>query len=728
MSAGTIATGLANEVTERLFRETINRALANAQSRGEDPRAAVRSALENLTGNRNFERAARRIVGAIPGATYGPHILAAGLGRWIASRNLSQHILPDDNSVFAQTARTMFQMLPAATVGVGDSFSDILRGWVDNVQNSPTVAQADRTGVMDRVFRTRLVPGRVFIALLDDNGEIRRYDDNVPMCRDASGSTNEWANAHDMWVAANAARRETRGNARNRQTVIVPGQPFPYENVPPERVVEIMQAGGATPGDIEEVRRLFGPKRSWAQRLSDDSVLCIQAYSRASRRFGGLEDIVAEDLSKDLPDKVSPDDINRLFGGPFAPLVIDRDQNRPTFEREDYLDAKSVLDKWLKAELQASNKILLLASSIIEAARNRGFNPVAMFLVTILVASPFVAAAALYLFGFLQFILMFIDGFSTQPDAVAQLGGETVSGVKYAAYTMIKGYVMIWALTWVLPIWQKLLDAIPGLKGEVDWMKSLGRKISAFAIVFGGMSVVSALLGIDVIWRLLLVVGVLTPIATAMGLVDIGYNHRARQKYANSIVYIEYAIGVVPIVMVYLCGTLSAHTGEFVTGLTLVGMAWAFIAKMVVASKWLSTVAVAVMGLVFALLVHRLSVRPVKIGARFYNVRSKVRWAGACIGLILVAMMGYVWFADPAEKLVLTDIVDPKVSVTDITTVDPTTGSRMREKEITYASGDTFEKRKGTVVQASAPAPKPKGRDLCSDPSMPARDRAILCK
>ncbi len=717
-----IGRALVNEATERMMRETVNSALTSARSSGQDSRTGVLSALGRLTGNPDFEREMKRIVGTIPGATYGPHIVFSGIAHYLANRDFAQHILPGDNSAFALGARSFMRLLPSATIGVGDSFADVLRSWVDGVQSDPTLPEDQRNGQHDRMVSTPLLPREVFAAAIDDAGEIRRYPDGTPRV-----NNRDWIRVYDMWRSVNTSRRETRGRGRNAQQVVVPGQPFPYDMVPVDQAIEILEAMNVRGANLDPIRRLF-QKPDFGRDVSDETVLVMLAISNVSSRSSSIFQFLSEDLAEDVPKRGNVTLLNRMIGAQFGPLVT-RDANGvPTLPTDVCKTVLQALDDWMGAEHQVQNKILRAASNAYDAARNRGWNPVGAGILALAFTAPIWATAIMVVGGFLAGVVMFIDGFMTPVTGTTTLGGYTVESVKYAVVAMYIGYMLVFATTWPLPIWEKLINAIPWLgNNRPEWLTSIGRKIGSMATILGGMCAFAAWLEIDVWYRILIPISMFTAVGLALALTEGDRRELVKAKLASGVRYLEWAFVVVPLAIAFICGPIAAHTGTFVTGLMLIEMVLVSIAKVLVASKWLSTVLLFALGAIGAIVAYIKTTRfTIHRGERVRLSNAKVPFLGACFVGLMAAGIAFIFLAEPAEKAQLSKLFDPNVSVTDITTVDASTGGKMREKEVVRESGATSTLKRGTVVTGSStPTPKRKRVD-CSKP-MPVDVRTRLC-
>lgn len=712
-----------DEATERSSREIFTRAIGTAQASGQDARGAVLRGLQAVTGDANLLARGRQIAARIPGFSFTPQVLATALASWMRTSKLADNILPRDTSGFAMGVRAIVRLLPAGIIGLGDAGGDLLERWVNNVSDDPTRAQADRNGALDRVFRTRLIPGRVFIAAVNSAGEIQYRDDGSPFVND-----QEWTGAYDMWRDVNTERRETRGGGRNAQPDIIPARPFPFERVPMDQAVQALGALRATGTDLDQIRDLFR-KSDFGRDISDDTVLVLAALSRASLQFRGIVQRLSEDLFKDLPGKVNINLLNRLLGARFAPLVLNP-TTRPTLEREDYLAAMALIDQWLGGELQVGNRIFRGISEAYDNLVTRGWNPLVAGLWALVISSPIWGASVLMVATFLMGVVYFVEGFFTQSTGTSTLVGYVVPGAAAASYKMAAGYMLVFAVTWFMPLWQKIVDLIPFLRGEQkDWLASVGRKIASTALMFGGMCAFAGWMGIPVLYRILLPIGGFMTVGTALALVEAGRKEMAKAKLAMSVRYIEWFFGVGPIVLCFVCGMIASHTGTFVTGITLIGFVLGFIAKLVAASKWLSVAAIMVLGLVAAVLVHMKSTRLVEQGGRVYRLRTKIPFAIPAILGLVASLIAFVFLADPSEKMKLSDIFDPTVTVEDITTVDASNGSWMREKVVISKSGDVFEKTTGKVVKnAGVKTTKTTPpRDLCASNPPPDVARDLGC-
>lgn len=717
---------LSDEVGQEVVRGLITQGTVRRVASGATPRNAVLETIRDdvLSDTSPFMQAARTVATRLGPRVVrlGPTVAATALASMIRRWNIADSIMAGDNSPVASMLRTIVRALPSATIGTGLALGDMAVNWVSGVVDDPTKPEDQRNGQIDRVVRTRLLPGRVFMAAFDSSGQIRRYNDGVPMCNDQA-----WIQVYDMWREANPTRRENRGRGRNQQPVEVPGNPFPWDVVPMDQAAQALDAAAVGRVDLAEIRRVLGGgNTSWAAQINDGSWLVLDAMIFESLSQG-IRGRFAVDFQEDLAaNSVDPTLINTRLAR-FVPLVQVVGGVPRFTDRMAYRVVSRVLDTFTKTELVAGNKILRALLDGYDAARDWGWNPVSAGIWAAVISAPIWVSSFLLLATFMLGVGMFLKGFATPAAGMVTLHGNTVPGNFAATVLMAVGYFLVFVVSWFPPLWRKILEIVPFAGKPGEGLTSLGRRIGSTALIVGGACAFAGWLGIPVMYRILAPVAFFLPVGTSLAMADAGRGELVKAKLARNVHYIEWAFGLVPLGTMFICGMIAAHTGTFVTGLTLLGMVTALVAKVIVASKWLSVGLVCLLGVVGSLIIYRMSTRfVVHRGVTVRISNPKVPFLGLCFAGLMAALIVFIFVAEPAEKMKIPQIVDPKVSVTDITTVDASTGAKMREKTVVHESGQTTTLRKGTVVHNAPSAPSTKPPVDCSKP-LPVDVRKRLC-
>jgi hypothetical protein len=720
------------EMGEVGARQQVDQILAGMRTQG------ARSAISSLFKDRNVERRARRIAQSIPGLNYGPPVLAAGIAALARSRGFGDNILKGDNSTFANSVRSFFRLLPAFAMGTGESLSDAIERWVSEVEDDPALPQQDKLGMLDghRTYLCPSVPGVVFVARIDDDGEIVWLDEQAGI-PEVINNHAMWRQAYMVWNQSGRGNTRQVGKGNNRRTVTDRGQPFCFR-ISADEAVQILGQPGADEQSAQALRSVL-KKPDWARDISDETVLVLIALSRASLSFRGIDRLLSEDLFKDLPDKVSPTLINRMLGAPYARLVIDP-TGRPTFSREDYLAAKAVVDQWLGGEVQAGNRILqAIAEGYEWATQTRGFNPIVAapvaLLVGLAVTAPIWGAGLVTIGAFIACVAMFVKGFSMNvaSGSTGDVLGHMTSGVMASMLNMLVGYLGIFAITWWFPAWQVLSNTVFFWTPEKsrEWIRPIGRRISGFALIFGGTAVMMAWLGVPTEFRWVFLAPVSVGLGVPFVLAEADRGYLAKTMAARKALKVDVIFGTVPAMLIIVTGVLSGHMGMTVTGLTLFGMGLSALAAIIVANWWLGVATVFVALSVVGWLVHNRNQK----GVRFVRGPggNPVAYEPELPKFVLIpaifaamAFVGFMVFAPPASKVDLAKLIDPTVKVTDITTVDKATGSKMRRQIKTGESGTVKSERVTGTVVTGTPSPT-KSVDICSSSASAYTKRRANC-
>lgn len=709
------------EMTEVAARQQADQLLNRHRANG------ARGAISALFSDRGMEQRARRIAATIPGLNYGPPVLAAALASLVKSRGFADQILKGDNSAFANSVRTFARLLPALSMGVGESLSDAIERWVSEVEDDPSIPKQDRKGMLDgdRLYLCSSVPGVVFVARVDDNGDIVWLDQGA-LIPEVINNHGEWRQAYTVWNQIGRGNTRQVGPKNNRQPVTDRGQPFCFK-ISADEAVQILGQVGADDRSIQAVQALLR-KPNYYRDLSDESITVLLATSRASRRFNPIQCKVYEDFLRDLPKNGNAIGVNRFLER-FHTLVVDP-AGRPNLADDDFLTLIEAIDQHLDANLEPATRFMRkVAEGYDRLTRVRGLNPLVAapvaLLVGIAVTTPVWGAGLVTIGAALAFSVTFWHGFvmHVSSTTTASLLGATGNSVYIGMLSVLIGSIGWFAITWSFPVWELVVNTLFFWLPEEHrgWLRSIGRKIAAFAMGYGALQAVLIFLEVDVMFRVLTLAPAMAKLAVGFALTEAELSkgsYVAKMIAKSDALRLNKWFGNRLLVLVIVAGILFGGSPYVTSGLTLTGAA-AFMAGLIVASNWwLGVAAILVAATVVAWMVHSRLQKRTQIqivgGQPWVHTPEVPRFVLVPACLAVMALIGFMIFAPPASKVDMAKLIDPTVKVENVKTVDMATGAWMRHQTKTGKSGAVkSEKVTGTIVTNSAPSPT-KSVDICS--------------
>lgn len=647
----------ADEALQALMKREFTGAFQRAVSSGQGGTSAVSQALNAVARNSRVTSAVRSAAGS-HGLRYGAPLMGYFLSGWLEHSGVIDTLIPKGTKgIVAQTARSILRTLPSVAIAAGNTVPDVIDDMMSGVQDDPALPKAERQGMLDNgIFMTyepAAIQGNPYFARRDEDGDIIWLDETagIPDVRNNQGM---WRAAYAAWNQTGRGSTKTVGPKNAKRTVTQNGRQFCFD-IDTEEAFQILGQPGANEQSTEALKALFR-KPNWARDISDDTVLVLNALSRASLQFGQFDQILSEDLFKDLPDKVSATLINRMLGDKFAPLVIGG--LRPTLSRDDYLAAKAVVDQWLGGELTPWNKVARAAGDVYNKLRHdRGIDPVSAGLaagvIGLVVTAPLWGAAlATFVFA-LIFTALFIWGFTLNvtgnPMVAFPVFGVPFPAVLASMIAMYLGSIGWFAITWFFPAWQGLGNSLTWFVKDrnPDWLRSIGRKIATFALTFATLQCFLVFFETPLEYRYLSLAPVIAMLGIALGLAEAGRSELAKLIATRNLIRMMYFFGSLPLVLILIAGPLAGHLGTTITGAVIV----AWIVTSVVswfASHWLLSIAgvllLAAVGLWKLSLIERKHDRREKgADGEVYVDRFRSPWyIKALVFAALAALIGYL--------------------------------------------------------------------------------------
>ncbi|MBI2475544.1 hypothetical protein HYV69_03930, partial [Candidatus Uhrbacteria bacterium] len=149
------------------------------------------------------------------------------------------------------------------------------------------------------VVECDLFPDRIFVPARDDDGNIQKDSDGVtPFILD-----RDFVMAQRAWNQTHQATTKTVGEGKDARTVDVPAVPFPCRLVPLSVAIARISPDAMRKDDADAIKAMLKRNDSWGAKLSARARDLLLALSVTRSKKGPLEQSLAEDFFKDLPNK-----------------------------------------------------------------------------------------------------------------------------------------------------------------------------------------------------------------------------------------------------------------------------------------------------------------------------------------------------------------------------------------------------------------------------------------
>lgn len=330
------------------------------------------------------------------------------------------------------------------------------------------------------VVETDQLPNRIFVPARDEKGNIIMID-GVPVVADP-----DFVVVQRAWNFAQTQEKKTRDEPRR----------FPHRLVPLSVAIERIGTAGSNRNDLDAVRTMLRKSQSWGDRLSDSAKSLLLALSITRSKKSPLEQKLAEDFFKDLPDN---GDIALLEA---LAKNLEAKPRRPdgSLSDDDFDAAVAFMDDWLGAELTWWSRVQRFCSRLWQnrARMNADTTRKIKFAFWVLVGIS-VAIVALFVFSIAAMI------YGTLVDLTQPLLGKdprrmAASLVFVGAWTTTIILFLLRPLQGILnPVVHKILGA------SENWLTNTGLKFTLLIAPLGFIMPLALLCGASIYARLLII-------------------------------------------------------------------------------------------------------------------------------------------------------------------------------------------------------------------------------
>ncbi|MBI4713656.1 hypothetical protein HY771_00505 [Candidatus Uhrbacteria bacterium] len=486
-----LAVKLAEEASEHAMHDAVEGALRRAADKGESGKNIAKSGLHALFSDASpIMRTARSMLGFVPRAAY-PVVATVGataIAKW------AEDFLPGDNRPGIKEARFILKnVAPHLVIGAAEGFGEVasqIDQQVDAVRSDSTTPDPIRNRQLDIVVVADMFPDRIFIPVRGSDGSITTNSDGTPVVED-----NDFVTAQRLWDQTHRAMQRAAGEGRNRRMEVVPAVPFQCQLVPLQVAIARVNPDRARKGDLDAIKAMLKKPGSWGATLSTRAKDLLLALSVTRSKKGPLEQTLAEDFFKDLPNKGDVALIEHL-----AERFDARRQADGSFSDTDFDAIVAFVDDWLGAELSWWSK---LQRSCARIWRNRG---------SISHGTSFALKAGLFgiVAATIAVVLLFVSMFGAivwgmTADLTQPMLGYADPRWPAAALVFIGAWVIVVLLFLLRPL-QGLLSPITKIFGASElWLTSFGFKFSLLIAPFGFLIPLAILTGASFYARFLIV-------------------------------------------------------------------------------------------------------------------------------------------------------------------------------------------------------------------------------
>lgn len=331
------------------------------------------------------------------------------------------------------------------------------------------------------VVETDQLPNRIFVPARDEKGNIIMID-GVPVVADP-----DFVTAQRAWNFAQTQEKKTRDEPRR----------FPHRLVPLSVAIERIGTTCSNRNDLDAVKKMLSKSPSWGDRLSDSAKSLLLALSITRSKKSPLEQKLAEDFFKDLPDN---GDIALLEA---LAKNLEAKPRRPdgSLSDDDFDAAVAFMDDWLGAELTWWSRVQRFCSRLWQnrARMGAGTTRKIKFAFWVLVGIS-VAIVVLFVSSFAAMV------YGTTVDLTKPMFGH--ADPRGMAATLV--FVGAWTITVLLFLLRPMQGILNPLVHKIlgvseTWLTSFGHKFTLLIAPFGFILPIALLTGTSLYARFLIV-------------------------------------------------------------------------------------------------------------------------------------------------------------------------------------------------------------------------------
>ncbi len=470
-----IVNELVSEAAERTIRRQLTDAFNQSAQRGDTPRDMVTGGLGSLI---DLNGPAMNLLRRIPRPSVTIPLLGSGIGALLSKSDFVDSI-PDNGNAGIRQAKTILKTIgPALAIGTSEAIGDVVDRTMGGNAVVPGANQDTVLTALTTVAISREIPGRWF-EVYRHGGEIQWVNGDDDAGRRVPQVPNiDWQRAFNQWNRGQTNRTRTVGQGRNRQTVNVPGERFPYELVTLQYAIALHGNGGNDTSVVERLERLLSPKSTWWGRLSDEARSLLLAMSATKVRLPHWDRLTGEDLFEDLPDKADTSALNWL-GSQYAVHI----QANGALPVDIYEEVKEFFDDFMGSELTADKKMLRTLRQTWRAVRS---NQVSIWSLLGGLGWAF-ALPGLLMLSIIFVYIFFLYHFIFAAMAPAPVGATDAWWFSKFAI-MLGSTFTLFVLTSLLRPVESVANVIARPLGlQPEWLIKQGYKINGMLCVNGGL-------------------------------------------------------------------------------------------------------------------------------------------------------------------------------------------------------------------------------------------------
>jgi len=488
------------------------------------------------------------------------------------------------------------------------------------------------------VVECDLFPDRIFVPARDNDGNIQKDSDGTPVILD-----RDFVMAQRAWNQTHQATTKIVGEGKGTRTVDVPAVPFQCRLVPLSIAIARISPDAMRKDDADAIKAMLKRHDSWGAKLSVHAKDLLIALSVTRSRKGPLEQMLAEDFFKDLPNKGDIALIEHL-----AERFEGRKQADGSFSDTDFDSIVAFIDDWLGAELTWWSRIQRSCTRI---WRNRGSISkgtsralkvafYSLIAVTVAVVLLFVSSIAAMIYG--------ITADLTQP-----ILGYTDPRWPAAALVFIGAWVVTILLFLLRPLQGILNPLVHKILGTGEnWLTAFGYKFTLLIAPFGFLIPLAILTGASMYARFLIVGIPLLAIGSGMAFKAADVPAMARVLTIRGAKY-GWIGG-----LIIIAGDWLVRNIPWMMVVDARKPVWAYVANNQILSSALLLATALVLG-------HLLIVRPIertkyRSGNTLYIDKNTSWFARLAVIAIALAIAAMPWIKTEKHEIDLADLFAPK--------------------------------------------------------------------
>jgi len=495
------------------------------------------------------------------------------------------------------------------------------------------------------VVECDLFPDRIFVPARDSDGNIQKDSDGItPFILD-----RDFVMAQRAWNQTHQATTKIVGDEKNMRTVDVPAVPFPCRLVPLSVAIARISPDAMRKDDADAIKAMLKRHDSWGAKLSPQAKDLLIALSVTRSRKGPLEQMLAEDFFKDLPNKGDITLIEHL-----AERFEGRKQADGSFSDTDFDSIVAFIDDWLGAELTWWSRIQRSCARI---WRNRGSISKGTSCALKVALYSLIAATIAVVLLFVSSIVAIIYGMFA--DLSQPMFGYADPRWPAAALVFIGAWVVTILLFLLRPLQGILNPLVHKILGAGEnWLTAFGYKFTLLIAPFGFLIPLAILTGASMYARFL-IVGI--PLLA----IGIGMAFKAADVPAMARIL-----------------TIRGAKYGWIGGLIIIGVDWLirnvpwFLVGGAIKSKWTyvannQILASALLLAITLVLGHLLIVRPIERtkyrSGNILYIDKKTSWFARLVVIVIAIVIASMpWIKTEKHEINLADLFAPKPVVNSI--------------------------------------------------------------